>query len=79
MPAVERLLTLRYRCRECPQCFGDPEAERDFDTWSMAVKIHMLERHEKVPYYLNDMLKPIWEHVKFVLDDRSGACDTIPR
>lgn len=58
---MERLLTLRYRCRECSQDFGDPEAERDFKDWETSVKVHMLGRHSITPYYLNDMLKPVWE------------------
>jgi hypothetical protein len=53
---------LSYRCRECAHVFGDPEAERDFETWAMIVKVHILNAHGRSPYYLNDMLKPMWTY-----------------
>jgi hypothetical protein len=60
---VETIPVLSYRCRECPFDFGDPDAERRFETWVMKVKMHAFDAHGKAPYYLNDMLKPIWSLV----------------
>jgi hypothetical protein len=57
-------LTVRYRCALCPQDFGDPEAERSFELWAAFVSAHMLDHHNKLPYYLNDMVKPVWEWAK---------------
>lgn len=57
------VLCLSYRCRECSVNFGDPDGERDFGDWELRVTVHALDVHNKRPYYLNDMLKPIWSLV----------------
>jgi hypothetical protein len=67
-PSVETIPALSYRCRQCPFDFGDPDAERVFETWVMKVKMHAWDAHGQTPYYLNDMLKPIWSLVELRCD-----------
>lgn len=59
---MESVLAINYKCRECPQQFGDPESERMFENWAMRVKLHAFEKHGRSPYYLNDALVPLWSH-----------------
>ena len=59
---MDAVLVLTYKCRECPENFGDPEAERGFENWAMRVKLHAFECHGRSPYYLNDVIRPAWSH-----------------
>ena len=62
---MEAVLALNYKCRECSHDFGDPDAERSFETWAMLVKLHAFDRHGKVlrlEIEVNEALVAVWSY-----------------
>ncbi len=56
---METVLAVSYKCRECGANFGDPERAK-WNSWEMAVILHMFDQHGLKPALLNDLLLPAW-------------------